>query len=384
MSRSNLVATDNVSNATRKFSNLAVAIFGLLFSSVSFSAVLEYDSVNYGAWTEVTNGRNFVADMLVGAVVVGQVRIRFDNYTNAFNLAHTDLIPNAPPRQAIRTGASSNPPGQEPASTIDIEISTENITTGWQVNGLSLTSIVTTLAANEMRNVVHDGVSATIEDSETVLDLLVGVGPVPANFVSGSSINFNQAVFDSVNGFNSSSHSLNWGLNVVQGTMVSMTYQTVSVNNLSSENFTFGVDISPIPLFVIVSSSAPSLAAGETAIISFTLSQPATLLDISEITVTGGTLGPISGSGTSFSAVFTPTADSIANGVVNVGNGAFAGVATGITNADASEANNIVTLSVDTRAVATASPIPTLATWAIVSLCGLVGLMGLMYVPRRR
>ena len=57
-----------------------------------------------------------------------------------------------------------------------------------------------------------------------------------------------------------------------------------------------------------ISSDKPSLKGGETATITFTFSEdPGSSFDNSDITISGGTLSAISGSGTTRTATFTPT-----------------------------------------------------------------------------
>ena len=95
-----------------------------------------------------------------------------------------------------------------------------------------------------------------------------------------------------------------------------------------------------------ISTSDTALAAGETATITFTFSQSVTVANASAVTATGGTLGPISGSGTSYSATFTPTVSPSATAVIKIGNGAFT-AGTGLTNQDAADADNSVSIAVD-------------------------------------
>ncbi|EAU73526.1 Ig-like domain-containing protein [Synechococcus sp. RS9916] len=98
---------------------------------------------------------------------------------------------------------------------------------------------------------------------------------------------------------------------------------------------------------IAVSSDVSSLKAGETATLSFTLSESSTNFEANDLTVSGGTLSNFSGSGTSYSATFTPTADSTTDGSISVASSKFSDAA-GNTNADGSDANNSVSLSVDT------------------------------------
>ena len=58
-----------------------------------------------------------------------------------------------------------------------------------------------------------------------------------------------------------------------------------------------------------ITSSVSAVKAGETATITFTFSEAPTDFDSSDIVVTGGTLGTLSGNGTTRTATFTPTAN---------------------------------------------------------------------------
>ena len=78
---------------------------------------------------------------------------------------------------------------------------------------------------------------------------------------------------------------------------------------------------------VAITSSAVSLRAGQTATITFTLSEASTNFTASGVTVTGGTLAGFAGSGASYSATFTPTANSTGVGTVSVAAAAFTSAA---------------------------------------------------------
>jgi len=106
---------------------------------------------------------------------------------------------------------------------------------------------------------------------------------------------------------------------------------------------------------IAVSSDVASLKAGETATLSFSLSEASTNFVESDIAVSGGSLSNFSGSGTSYSATFTPTADSTTDGVISVASSKFSD-ATGNNNLDGSDSNNSLTLSVDTTTNQNAQP----------------------------
>ena len=74
---------------------------------------------------------------------------------------------------------------------------------------------------------------------------------------------------------------------------------------------------------VTIASDDTALTSGETANITFTLSEDSEDFNVEDITVSGGALSAFTGSGTSYTATFTPTANSTADGVVSVAAGSF-------------------------------------------------------------
>ena len=111
-----------------------------------------------------------------------------------------------------------------------------------------------------------------------------------------------------------------------------------------STAFTFTYDAAAPT--IAVSSDKSALKAGETAVLTFTLSESSSDLTADDVTVTGGTLTNFTGRGTSYSATFTPTVSSTADGVISVASGQFSDAA-GNLNADGSDTNNQVTMMVD-------------------------------------
>ena len=111
---------------------------------------------------------------------------------------------------------------------------------------------------------------------------------------------------------------------------------TVNVNNVR-------------PKIAITDDDADnSLSKGDTSTITFTLTEASTDFVESDITVTGGELSNWTAvSSTVYTATFTPTADSTTNGVIHVANDKFSDAASN-NNQDETEANNTVTLTVDT------------------------------------
>jgi hypothetical protein len=102
------------------------------------------------------------------------------------------------------------------------------------------------------------------------------------------------------------------------------------------------------PPLIAITSDKASLAEGQTATISFTLNEASTDFTLADISATGGTLSNLTGSGTSYTATFTPTANSTTPGSVHVASAKFTDAA-GNFNADGADANNTVALTIDTR-----------------------------------
>jgi len=97
----------------------------------------------------------------------------------------------------------------------------------------------------------------------------------------------------------------------------------------------------------LISGDKSSLSANQTATLTFTLSESVSDFVLDDITVSGGTLSKFSGSGTNYSATFTPRANSTAQGIVSVASNKFSDAA-GNFNVDGADANNTVTLTVNT------------------------------------
>jgi hypothetical protein len=77
------------------------------------------------------------------------------------------------------------------------------------------------------------------------------------------------------------------------------------------------------PGVVAITSDKALLKSGETATVTFTLSEASTTFTATDVTVTGGTLSPLTGSGATYTATFTPTPNSTAPGTFAVAAGTF-------------------------------------------------------------
>ncbi len=101
------------------------------------------------------------------------------------------------------------------------------------------------------------------------------------------------------------------------------------------------------PPTITITGNKASLKAGETATVSFKLSEPSTDFVPSDVTVTGGSLFGFAGSGTSYTANFMPVANSTTLGVISVASDKFSDAA-GNFNYNGADTDNTVTLTVDT------------------------------------
>ncbi|EPE2695231.1 tandem-95 repeat protein [Vibrio alginolyticus] len=123
---------------------------------------------------------------------------------------------------------------------------------------------------------------------------------------------------------------------------------TVAASQSDAAGNTSNIDSTTITLdnvrpTVSLSSSDLDLISGETASITFTLSESSSDFTESDVTVTGGSLSNFAGSGENYTATFTPTEESATSGTIEVATGTFTD-ASGNTNSAATP----LSISVDT------------------------------------
>lgn len=124
----------------------------------------------------------------------------------------------------------------------------------------------------------------------------------------------------------------------------------------SDANNTVVFSIDTVVPTISLSTNKSSLNSGETAIVNFTISEPSINFTASDVTVIGGTLSNFSGSGTAYTATFTPAVNSSINGVISVSSGVFTDLA-GNTNVDGFDSNNAVSIAQVVKDLAPPSPI---------------------------
>ena len=123
--------------------------------------------------------------------------------------------------------------------------------------------------------------------------------------------------------------------------------KSINIVFVTAKHAAIDAGIVAMEAVIAITSAQSALKAGGTASLTFNLSETSTDFVASDVTVSGGTLSGFTGSGTSYSATFTPTANSTTNGVVSVASGTFKDAA-GNNNNDGADANNTKTFTVDT------------------------------------
>jgi hypothetical protein len=106
---------------------------------------------------------------------------------------------------------------------------------------------------------------------------------------------------------------------------------------------------------ITVKSSQASLKAGQTATLTFSLSESVVDFMVDDLTVSGGSLSNFSGSGANYSVTFTPLANSLAQGTVSVASNRFSNKV-GNFNLDGADTNNTVRIAVNTRPTPNVKP----------------------------
>ena len=102
---------------------------------------------------------------------------------------------------------------------------------------------------------------------------------------------------------------------------------------------------------IALTTSRSVLNAQDTAVITFTLSQASSNFTREDVTVIGGMLSQFQGSGSSYTALFTPAAGAT-SAAVFVDSDRFSNAA-GQSNADGADSNNTVSLRIDAGTTST-------------------------------
>ena len=152
------------------------------------------------------------------------------------------------------------------------------------------------------------------------------------------------------------STSLNYSIEAKSGTEGRDTFKSIEFLKFSDKTISLqSIDLTPPT--IAISSNLTSLGIGKTAIINFTISESVSDFLLVDVAVTGGTLSNFTGGGSAYAATFTPSLNFTGTASIKVASGKFTDSA-GNTNEDGEEANNNLTIAIDTQApvITTFSP----------------------------
>jgi hypothetical protein len=199
--------------------------------------------------------------------------------------------------------------------------------------------------------------TATISLSNTVLNGSNGaqVSITFSEAVTGLDASDFSVAHGSLSGLSTSDGGIHWSATLTPAAGVEASGNTIVLNNAGYQNASantglgntvsaaFSVDtISPS---VTISSDVSALGLGKSANLTFTLSEASSTFNAASINLAGGTLSNFSGSGSVYTALFTPTAGSNAAGTVEIAAAAFSDLAGNNNQTGAS-----LTLNIDTVA----------------------------------
>ncbi|MDF4837074.1 tandem-95 repeat protein [Vibrio parahaemolyticus] len=201
--------------------------------------------------------------------------------------------------------------------------------------------------------VTLDNVQPTVSLSSSDLYLISGETASITFTLSESSSDFAQSdvtvTGGSLSGFAGSGSSYTATFTPAEESMASGTIDvdtgtfTDASGNSNSAATPISISVDTVLPTVSITSTSDALKAGETATLTFTLSESATGFAEADVTVAGGTLSNFAGSGASYTATFTPAEESTASGTIDVATGTFTD-ASGNSNSAATQ----MSISVDT------------------------------------
>ncbi len=143
------------------------------------------------------------------------------------------------------------------------------------------------------------------------------------------------------------STSLNYSIEAKSGTEGKDTFKSIEFLKFSDKTISLqSIDITPPT--IAISSNSTSLGIGKTATISFTFSESVNDFVLGDISVIGGTLSNFTGSGLAYAATLSPSSNYTGTASIKVASGKFTDSA-GNTNEDGEEANNNLTIEIDTQ-----------------------------------
>ena len=265
------ISDDNGTSATDFITDAAnQTITGTLSSALDSGDIL-YGSVDNGSnWTDITNMVNSTGINWKGATLPASSSIVFKVIDAAGN-----------------TGSS----------------------TGSQAYVLDVTAPTVAITTNDSALKIGDVATLTFTLSETSTDFTsadVTVAGGTLGTMSGSGTSYTASFTPDASSTTAAT------VNVIAANF------TDAAGNDNAAATQLSMTVDTIAPTVAITTNDNALKIGDVATLTFTLSEASTNFAAVDVTVTGGTLGTMSGSGTSYSASFTPTASSTTSATINV------------------------------------------------------------------
>ena len=142
------------------------------------------------------------------------------------------------------------------------------------------------------------------------------------------------------------SSTQNYSIEAKSGTEAKDTFKTIEFLKFSDKTIALqSIDLTPPT--IAISSNLTSLGMGKTSTISFTISESVSDFVLGDVVVSGGALSNFTGSGSAYAATFTASLNFTGSASIKVESGKFTDSA-GNTNEDGAEANNSLTIAVNT------------------------------------
>lgn len=226
----------------------------------------------------------------VGALALGSSTIR----DNAGNNAGVSLVGHLPPTSGVLVEAL--PPGISGA----ISVPADQVYVGGD-------SLSFTISFDE---------NVTITGTASTLGLMIG-GAARSAVYDSKTANSVTYVYTVQAGDLDSDGIAVTGLALNGGTIRDGAGNNANLSLAGHLPSTAGVLVDAVGPTVAISSDKAALKQGDTATITFTFSEAPVGFSAGDITVGGGVIGPVTGSGTVYSAVFTPT-NNIASGSASI------------------------------------------------------------------
>jgi hypothetical protein len=282
-----------------------------------------------------------------------------DNITNAATLSFSGTGAAGDSDSTVRLFIDRDGNGSFDAGTDASATATMNGGT-WTVNAVSTAGLAdgtynvyaqATSATGDLESALSDPLSLTLDrtaptttfnaislSADTGTSSSDGITRIAAQTISAT---LSGALSDSDVVLGSVNNGMTW-TNVtpmVSGTLLSWTGVTLSGSNTialkvvdaagnhgTASTRTYQLDtVAPT---LAISSNVSSLKAGETATITFTFSEdPGATFTSADIQVSGGTMGPLTGAGTTRTATFTPASNSSGSASISVAAGTYVDVA---------------------------------------------------------